>query len=108
MKDEGFVPRAWLKTFILHPSSFILVSMPIRPFAICLVLLCSLELRAAVPPAGDEARKLTHDIYQQLIGINTTESSGSCTAAAEAMATRLKAAGFPDEDVKVLVPADAP
>src|SRR5258707_759821 len=82
--------------------------MPIRPFAMCLVLLCSLEVRAAVPPAGEEARRLTHDIYQQLIGINTTESSGSCTAAAEAMAARLKAAGFPDEDVKVLVPADAP
>jgi acetylornithine deacetylase/succinyl-diaminopimelate desuccinylase-like protein len=74
----------------------------------CLVLLCSLEMRAAVPPASEEARRLTHDIYQQLIGINTTESSGSCTAAAEAMAARLKAAGFPDEDVKVLVPADAP
>src|SRR5258706_11933850 len=82
--------------------------MPIRAFAMCLVLLCSLEVRAAVPPGGEEARRLTHDIYQQLIGINTTESSGSCTAAAEAMAARLKAAGFPDEDVKVLVPADAP
>jgi acetylornithine deacetylase/succinyl-diaminopimelate desuccinylase-like protein len=82
--------------------------MPIRPFAVCLVLLCSLEVRAAVPPAGDEARRLTHDIYQQLIGINTTESSGSCTAAAVAMAARLKAAGFPDEDVQVLIPADAP
>src|SRR5437868_5466494 len=108
MKDEGLRPRSRHEAFILHPSSFILTTMPIRPFAMCLVLLCALELRAAVPPAGDEARRLTHDIYQQLIGINTTESSGSCTAAAEAMAARLKAAGFPDEDVKVLVPADAP
>src|SRR5438552_1506403 len=79
-----------------------------RPFAMSLVLLCSLAARAAVPPADDAARRLTRDIYQQLIEINTTESSGSCTAAAAAMAARLKAAGFPDDDVKVLIPADAP
>src|SRR3954470_9971710 len=79
-----------------------------RPFTLSLVLLCSFALHAAVPPADDAARRLTREIYQQLIEINTTESSGNCTAAAQAMAARLKAAGFPDEDVAVLVPADAP
>ena len=78
-----------------------------RP-ALLLVLLCSFALHAAVPPADDAARRLTREIYQQLIEINTTESSGNCTAAAQAMAARLKAAGFPDDDVTVLVPADAP
>ncbi len=82
--------------------------MSIRPLAMCLVLLCACEASAAVPPADEAARRLTRDIYQQLIGINTTESSGNCTTAAEAMAARLKAAGFPEEDVQVLVPAEAP
>ncbi|MCA1642283.1 MAG: M20/M25/M40 family metallo-hydrolase, partial [Acidobacteria bacterium] len=33
-----------------------------------------------------------------------TDSTGDCTRAAEAMASRLRAAGFPADDVKVLVP----
>jgi len=50
------------------------------------------------------AQQLAHDIYQQLVEINTSDSVGNCTAAAEAMAARLKAAGFAEEDVKVLGP----
>ena len=44
-------------------------------------------------------------IYKQLVEINTTDSSGSTTLAAEAMAARLKAAGLPEADVQVLSPA---
>ncbi len=50
------------------------------------------------------AQQLAHDIFKRLIEINTTDSVGDCAAAANAMAERLKAAGFPDEDVKVLGP----
>ena len=35
------------------------------------------------------------DLYKELIEINTTLSAGSCTAASEAMAARLKSAGLP-------------
>jgi acetylornithine deacetylase/succinyl-diaminopimelate desuccinylase-like protein len=49
-------------------------------------------------------RRLAREIFQQLIEINTTDSVGDTTAAAKAMAERLKAAGFPDEDIKVLGP----
>ena len=48
------------------------------------------------------------DLYKELIEINTTLSAGSCTAASQAMAARLKAAGFTDEDLKVIVPPDRP
>lgn len=48
------------------------------------------------------------ELYRELIEINTTLSSGSCTAAAEAMAARLKAAGFADADLKIIAPADRP
>src|SRR5216117_958566 len=48
--------------------------------------------------------KLTFDIYKQLIEINTTESSGNMTTAAEAMAQRLLEAGFAKSDVVVLAP----
>ncbi|HEX4946772.1 MAG TPA: M20/M25/M40 family metallo-hydrolase, partial [Blastocatellia bacterium] len=50
------------------------------------------------------ARQLAEDIFRQLIEINTTDSVGNCTEAAEAMAARLKAAGFAAEDIKVLGP----
>jgi acetylornithine deacetylase/succinyl-diaminopimelate desuccinylase-like protein len=46
------------------------------------------------------------DIFKQLIDINTTDSVGSTTVAANAMAKRLIDAGFPAADVKVLGPND--
>ena len=49
-------------------------------------------------------RQLAHDIFKQLIEINTTDSVGSTTVAAEAMAQRLRDAGFPASDVVVLGP----
>lgn len=47
-------------------------------------------------------------LYKELVEINTTLSSGSCTAAGEAMAARLKAAGYADSDIRILAPADRP
>src|SRR6185312_304684 len=59
---------------------------------------------ASTSLADQAANALARDIYRQLIEINTTESSGSVTSAAEAMAERLRSAGFPADDVKVLGP----
>ncbi|MFA7262355.1 MAG: M20/M25/M40 family metallo-hydrolase [Caulobacter sp.] len=42
-------------------------------------------------------------IYKELVEINTTLSVGSCTTAAQAMAARLKAAGYPDSDLHLIV-----
>ena len=49
---------------------------------------------------------LARDILRELVEINTTDSSGSTTKAAEAMAARLRAAGFPDADIRVVGPND--
>ena len=40
-------------------------------------------------------------LYKELVETNTTASAGSCTLAAERMAARLKAAGFPDKDLTI-------
>jgi acetylornithine deacetylase/succinyl-diaminopimelate desuccinylase-like protein len=48
------------------------------------------------------------DLYKELVEIDTTVQHGSCTKAAEAMAARLKAAGYPDGDVQLLVPPERP
>jgi len=55
--------------------------------------------------AADSPRDLARSILAELIGINTTDSEGDNTRAAEAMAKRLLAAGYPAADVQVVVPA---
>jgi acetylornithine deacetylase/succinyl-diaminopimelate desuccinylase-like protein len=49
--------------------------------------------------------RLARDLLEELIAINTTDASGDNTKAAEAMAARLRQAGFAAEDVQVLTPA---
>src|SRR6476620_3532641 len=45
------------------------------------------------------------EIYKELVEINTTDTpAGNVTKAAEAVAARLKAAGFPASDIQVLGP----
>src|SRR5215475_3288962 len=53
-------------------------------------------------------QKAARDIYAELISINTADSVGSVTLAAEAMAKRFRDAGFPAADVQVLVPQGKP
>lgn len=61
---------------------------------------------AIVPDSGLAAhQQLAKDILRELIEIDTTQA-GNTTIAAEAMAARLMAAGFPAEDVKVLGPTE--
>ena len=50
-------------------------------------------------------QQLARDLLEELVEIDTTDSRGDNTAASEAMAARLLAAGFPEEDVRVLGPA---
>ena len=54
----------------------------------------------------ETTRQVSHDIFKQLIDINTTDSVGSVTDAAEAMAKRLRDAGFAEADVQVIGPND--
>src|SRR5882672_9746113 len=66
---------------------------------------------AAVAAAGVLAQSAPYeqharDIYKELVEINTTDTpAGSVTKAAEAMAARLRAAGFADADILLLGPA---
>jgi acetylornithine deacetylase/succinyl-diaminopimelate desuccinylase-like protein len=57
------------------------------------------------PPTADRA--LVREIYKELIETNTTHSTGSTTDAANKMAARFRAAGFPAADVVVTEPFPA-
>jgi acetylornithine deacetylase/succinyl-diaminopimelate desuccinylase-like protein len=50
---------------------------------------------------NSQYQKQARDIFKELIEINTTSGYGS-TKAAEAMAGRLRSAGFPEADIKVI------
>lgn len=49
-------------------------------------------------------QQMAKDFLRELIEIDTTDSTGNTTTAADAMAAHLIAAGFPSEDVQVLGP----
>lgn len=76
--------------------------MKLHTIIAAIALLCfSAPSRAQI---DDSTKQLSHDIFKQLIEINTTDSVGSTTLAAQAMAKRLLDAGFPANDVHVLGP----
>jgi acetylornithine deacetylase/succinyl-diaminopimelate desuccinylase-like protein len=66
--------------------------------------LAALSAAALVAQSGpNDAR--AREIFEELIEINTTDTpNGNVTKAADAVAARLKAAGFPAADVQVLGP----
>ena len=72
-----------------------------------LVLVCGVALLycgafAQSQPALSPEHQAARDIFKQLIEINTTDTpAGNVTTAAEAMAARFRAAGFPPEDIHV-------
>ncbi len=76
----------------------------IPTLAAMLLLSTAPQSRADPWPAEQRFR----DVYRELVETNTTQSSGSCTLAAERMAARLKAAGLPEGDVQVLVVPEFP
>jgi len=78
-----------------------------RRMTICLAMAIVLGGAAAVRAQEQNAtRQLAREIFKQLIEINTTDTSrGNVTTAAEAMAKRLRDAGFPEKDVLVEGPS---
>ena len=54
----------------------------------------------------EQANREARAIFQQLVEINTTDSVGNVTTAAEAMAKRLRDAGFSEADVMVAGPSE--
>ena len=75
--------------------AFLLAGLPVSPLA--------------AQPADPGNKELAfRAVYKQLVEINTTLSSGSCTIAAHAMADQLRAAGVKEEDIHVIVPSEWP
>ena len=66
---------------------------------IYLILVCLVAVPAANTQSSDANQQLARAIFKQLIEINTTDSVGNVTTAAEAMAQRFRDANFPQKDI---------
>jgi acetylornithine deacetylase/succinyl-diaminopimelate desuccinylase-like protein len=78
----------------------------------CLTALAALAMLGGARPgcaqSGDKGLERFRETYKELVETNTTLSAGDCTLAAKRMAARLKAAGYPDRDVRLFVPDGHP
>jgi len=73
-----------------------------RACLLAFVIGCTVPLHAQTQRTLSANDQRARDIFEQLININTTGSSGSTTIASNAMAKRLIDAGFPAADVQVI------
>jgi acetylornithine deacetylase/succinyl-diaminopimelate desuccinylase-like protein len=71
-----------------------------------LLLCAALLIAKSNAQIDDSTKQFAHDVFKQLIEINTTDSVGNVTTAAEAMAQRLRDAGFPESDLHIAGPND--
>ena len=81
----------------------------LRSTTLSLTAIALVSLAAPGAPARAETptarQQLAVDIYKELVEINTVTATGDTGRAADAMAARLRAAGFAGDDVQVFKPA---
>src|SRR5207245_9675754 len=82
--DAGATRRPWLKNCAWWLSAAVLFVAAVAQAQI-----------------DDRTKQLAHDIFKQLIEINTTDSVGSVTAASEAMAQRIQDPRFPESHLRI-------
>ena len=82
----------------------LLLALTITPSLPAQILQKAPGAPATLTPAQQQAR----EIYREMVEINTVDSVGSVTKAAQAVAARFTAAGFPAADIHLLGPANAP
>jgi acetylornithine deacetylase/succinyl-diaminopimelate desuccinylase-like protein len=88
-----------------------LTTLTILAASSCLALLGLTAVLGLLPSLTDAAtppdyRPLAHEMLQELIEIKSSDSGVGSTPAAEAIARRLRAAGFPEADIQVIGPSE--
>jgi acetylornithine deacetylase/succinyl-diaminopimelate desuccinylase-like protein len=79
-----------------------------------LILALAVALTATAPATAqpkapaDAGEAAFRSLYKELVETKTAFPDGDCTVASRKMAARLKAAGFPDSDLHIIVPDDKP
>jgi len=74
-------------------------------FTIVAISLCATSVQAQNAEAEKAAFR---EVYQEMVEIDSSPSTGSCTKVVRAAETRLLAAGFAADDVQVVIPEGKP
>src|SRR5262245_11506875 len=88
----------------MQKAASMLFGPPLIAPAMACMLLGSAQ-HAVAADALNAQQQRAFDIYKELVEINTVTDTGDTARAADAMAARLRAAGFADADVQVFKPA---
>jgi acetylornithine deacetylase/succinyl-diaminopimelate desuccinylase-like protein len=67
-------------------------------------------LSATITPvvSADAGREAFRAIYEEMVEIDSSPTTGSCTKVVRAAETRLRAAGYDDDDMQVVIPEGKP
>jgi acetylornithine deacetylase/succinyl-diaminopimelate desuccinylase-like protein len=74
---------------------------------ICAIPLLAVAVAARATTSNEGIARF-RETYKELVETNTTLSAGDCTLAATRMAARLRAAGYPESDLRIFVPDGHP
>ena len=80
----------------LPRAGHVIISRMFRTFLLSLAALVCFGA-STMPPEVDQ--RLAHDIYKEIVEIQSGYTTGATTPVADAIARRLRAAGFPDTDI---------
>src|SRR6266700_8335697 len=75
-----------------------------KKIALIGILLSIASIQPLVGASLTPYEQMGLDIYRELIDTDTTHSTGDTTKAAELLARRFRAAGFPDADIQIIGP----
>lgn len=70
--------------------------------------IAALTCASAVAQNTDAGRAAFRAIYEEMVEIDSSPTTGSCTKVVRAAETRLKAAGFAASDLHIIIPPDRP
>jgi acetylornithine deacetylase/succinyl-diaminopimelate desuccinylase-like protein len=74
----------------------------------CFLVLSLFAFGAAHAQKADDGQAAFRAIYQEMVEIDSSPTTGSCTKVVRAAETRLQAAGFSGDDVQVVIPDGKP
>ena len=80
--------------------------MPVRALFLSAFLIAAAAVAQA--ETADAGKSVFREIYREMVEIDSSPTSGSCTKVVRAAEARLTAAGFAADDLAVVIPADKP
>jgi acetylornithine deacetylase/succinyl-diaminopimelate desuccinylase-like protein len=82
-------------------------SMRFRTLSFSIAFVAALA-PAALAQNGDAGRATFREIYEEMVEIDSSPTTGSCTKVVQAAEKRLKAAGFSGDDMQLIIPPGKP